>query len=198
MPHVLYLPTTKMLTGKMAKIYTKTGDAGETSLFGGMRVGKNSPRVGAYGSVDELNSHLGLCRAKLKATGCQSEEMFLHEVQNDLFRLGTDLATPPGSMHANRVDETRIAALEREIDRMQEALPQLQHFILPAGSEATAEIHVSRAVCRRAEREVVELSRKETVPASAIAYLNRLSDALFVLARYVSQKGRETEEAWRQ
>ncbi|MBK8020125.1 MAG: cob(I)yrinic acid a,c-diamide adenosyltransferase [Chloroflexi bacterium] len=178
------------------KIYTRTGDEGDTSLFSGGRVRKNDPRVNAYGTVDELNSLLGLARAH----GVQEPaDSWLEAVQNELFTVGADLATP---MDSNpewlvRMTDTPIARLEAEIDRMDEELPELKNFILPAGVAAAATIHVARTVCRRAERECVDAIDGGTALNEVVmVYLNRLSDWLFTLARWVNLKAGENETRW--
>ena len=170
------------------KIYTKTGDAGETSLFCGGRVSKDSQRVTAYGSVDELNSNIGWVRAH----GLPDEQdKLLYQVQNDLFRIGSDLATPaeavePGA-EVTRLPEGAELFMEGAIDRMTAELPELKNFIVPGGSPPAVALHVTRSVCRRAEREVIRLTHQETVSPKVLKYLNRLSDMLFVMARYMNK-----------
>ena len=179
------------------KIYTKAGDDGTTGLFGGGRVPKDHPRVVAYGTVDELNSHLGAIRAgKLDA----ELDRLLSRVQTELFALGADLATPPdakSSSHVRRIAPTDSEWLERAIDGFSTEVPPLGSFILPGGSPAGASVHVARAVCRRAERSVVALSRAEPVGMGAIVFLNRLSDLLFMLGRVVNRRAGEPEEPWK-
>src|SRR4051812_12281799 len=165
------------------KIYTKTGDDGETGLFGGPRVGKDHPRIEAYGTVDELNAVLGLVRT---ASPPAEIDSLLARVQNELFDLGAELATPdPKSRGTNLIDSERIQALEAAIDQFEIGLEPLKTFILPGGTSAAAWLHLARTVCRRAERLVVALSRDshENVSNATVIYLNRLSDLLFVLAR---------------
>lgn len=164
---------------RITRVYTKTGDSGETSLVGGKRTGKDSARVAAYGDVDELNSSLGAAR-----TFCENPEILsiISEIQNDLFILGSDLAGPPG-VDAPRTGKARAERLERWIDRFLEDMEPLKEFILPSGGPAGALFHVSRSVCRRAERSAVALMKKEKTASDAVVYLNRLSDLLFVLAR---------------
>jgi cob(I)alamin adenosyltransferase len=172
-----------LYSDKRMKIYTKTGDDGETGLFGGPRVGKDHPRIEAYGTVDELNAVLGLVRT---ATPPAEIDALLARVQNELFDLGAELATPdPRSRGTNLIDDTRIEALEAAIDHFETGLEPLKTFILPGGTLAAAWLHVARTVCRRAERLVVALSRDSSanVSAATVIYLNRLSDLLFVLAR---------------
>jgi cob(I)alamin adenosyltransferase len=171
-------------------IYTGGGDRGETGLFGGGRVSKDDLRVEAYGAVDELNASLGLART----TG------LLARIQDDLFVLGADLATPPdATVRADRIVRLKAGAakaLEPEIDRLEAALPPLRTFILPGGSPAGAALHLARTVCRRAERRVVTLARKSGVSAETIVYLNRLSDLLFVMARSANAQAGVPEAPW--
>ena len=195
------------------KIYTKTGDAGTTGLYGGERVRKDAPRVSAYGTVDEANAAVGLARAHLTSDDAylikelkrEVNEEFKRDVdadletlQNALFDVGADLATPPDSPYRKNVvpiDEADIAHLEGLIDTYDAELPALQNFILPGGHPASAALQLARAVVRRAERETVGLSG-ETNPQVAV-YLNRLSDLLFVLARVVNARSGESEVRWR-
>ena len=177
------------------KIYTRTGDDGTTSLFSGGRVPKDHLRVEAYGTVDELNSLLGAVRA-LKPHA--QTDAWLSEVQRQLFALGADLATPADarSAHVVRIDAAAVSWLEATIDVMEAALPPLTNFILPGGSPAGAGLHVARTVCRRAERLAVALAEAEPLPSPALAYLNRLSDFLFVLARWENRQAGASEEPW--
>ncbi len=171
------------------KIYTRTGDDGSTRLATGQPVSKASLRVEAYGAVDEANACLGL--ARLHATG--ELDAMLARVQNELFDLGADLATPPreGETHVLRMVQSQIDRLEREIDAMNAELPALTSFILPAGTPAAANLHLARTVARRAERIAVAMVESgESVGAEAMKYLNRLSDFLFVAARYANDRGR--------
>ena len=176
------------------KIYTKTGDNGTTSLAAGGRVAKSHPRVEAYGTVDETNSIIGVVRA-----AGPTQEDWLEKVQNDLFDLGADLSTPLESDMKNpvRIQKEAVAWLEARIDEMSAAVPPLKHFILPGGCPAAAHLHVARTVCRRAERLTVELSKQEPVNEQAAIYLNRLSDFLFVLARYENMQAGIEETEWR-
>lgn len=178
------------------KIYTRTGDRGDTSLFGGRRVRKHDLRVDAYGTVDELNSLLGLARAEGLP---QQAAAWLEQIQNDLFTLGADLATPldAASDWVVRLDPEAAAGLEIAIDRMDETLPALKHFILPGGTRAAATTHVARTVCRRGERLCVALADADAVNPAAIVYLNRLSDFLFTLARWLNHQAGENEQGWR-
>lgn len=174
------------------KIYTRTGDAGETSLFGGARVAKNDARIEAYGTVDELNSHLGVVRAVWPASPL---DPLFARIQADLFEVGAHLASPGTSRFAG-VEESRITELEQRIDSMESELTPLKSFILPAGSLAAAQIHVARTVCRRAERLVVALGDESAATRSTIAYLNRLSDFLFVAARFANRKAGVDDVPW--
>ncbi len=177
------------------KIYTRTGDTGDTSLFGGGQVRKSDRRVEAYGTVDELNSLLGLVRTyDLPAPAPE----WLEAIQNTLFHLGADLATPTDvtAGRAVRLDASAIQALEAAIDRMDGQLSPLRGFILPGGTPAAAALHVARTVCRRAERVVVALSDEQVINPTAIVYLNRLSDFLFTLARWVNHHAGESETGW--
>lgn len=179
---------------RISKVYTRTGDDGQTSLANGQRVSKDSPRVCAYGDVDELNSVLGLARTKIAGTEIQQ---LLEQVQNDLFVLGADLAFPADpstpSPSIRRISKAEIGMIEKQIDHYNQTLPPLEEFVLPAGSEAGALLHVARAVARRAERAVVSLSKKEEINDQAVIYLNRLSDLLFVLARIANRQGGSSE-----
>jgi len=176
------------------KIYTRTGDDGSTSLFSGERVAKDALRVEAYGTVDELNSHLGLARA---STPQALVEEYLVKLQNQLFVAGADLATTADSTRSRivRIEESGVLWLEQEIDLMTVELPPLRSFVLPGGTISAAHIHVARTICRRAERQVIELSRQETLGA-ILVYLNRLSDFLFTLARYENFLAGVSEEKW--
>lgn len=180
------------------RIYTRTGDAGTTGLFGGGRVEKDDPRVEAYGDIDELNAVLGLARA---VEMMPRIDEVLVPIQRDLFSLGALLATPDREkmkqqLEKARIDEARITELERHIDDGEQELEPLTAFILPGGTPKSAALHVARTVCRRAERLSVVLSESEPVDAVAIAYLNRLSDALFVWSRWVSAKLGRGEILW--
>lgn len=165
------------------KIYTKTGDKGETSLFGGKKVWKDDVRIIAYGSVDELNSVIGMAAVEIRSEEVLNE---LKKIQNELFVVGSDLATPTENEKVNiqRVDEKFVERLEKLIDKFDEKLPRLKQFILPGGSKGATILHNARTVCRRAERNVVTLSKKENVNTEVEKYLNRLSDLLFVFARF--------------
>jgi cob(I)alamin adenosyltransferase len=176
------------------KIYTKTGDSGETGLFGGPRVGKDALRIAAYGEVDELNSVLGLARAAALPT--ELDEV-LARLQNQLFDLGAELASPdPLAAGTAILGDAQIAWQEGVIDHWEGRLAPLKQFILPGGTSAAAHLHLARCVCRRAERQVVGLSRKEPVSATALRYLNRLSDLLFVLARAANHIAKAPDVPW--
>lgn len=167
------------------RIYTRKGDDGTTDLLGGRRVSKDSRRVEAYGSVDELNAYLGLAQVHLRAHPRFAE--MLQQIQNDLFTAGAELATPVGrAVPVAPIGEAHVQRLETWIDEMEGNLPPLRHFILPGGSPGAAALHVARTVCRRAERRVVTLYRTEAGNPHLIIYLNRLGDLLFVMARAVN------------
>lgn len=169
---------------RISKVYTRTGDGGETSLVGGQRVSKSSLRVEAYGDADELNSIIGLARARLNDT--EIDEI-LGRIQNDLFTLGADLASPAG-IEVPRITDSFVKILEDYSDKFLKQLEPLKEFILPGGSEAGATLHVARTIARRAERRAVALSETEEVNDQAIVYLNRLSDLLFILARAANHR----------
>jgi cob(I)alamin adenosyltransferase len=194
------------------KIYTRTGDKGQTALFGGERVSKAHGRVGAYGTLDELNSALGICVSLArKERGFEEETRWILQVQKDLFALGSWLASKEASERAARgeeafagarqnrthVDESRVAELEAQIDSWESHLAPMKSFILPGGTLLGAQTHLARTICRRAEREVIALGESgETVPPLVVQYLNRLADALFVLARYLNHRGGIHEDPW--
>lgn len=182
---------------RLTKIYTKKGDAGHTSLGGGQRVPKDHLRVAAYGTVDELNSQIGVA---LAIGLCQELATVLAEIQNELFDLGSDLAfieEDKAVYKLPQIEARHIERLEDLIDEMTAALGPLENFILPGGSLGAAQLHVARTVCRRAERDVAALAREEVVSANVLAYLNRLSDALFVMARYENYMKGVAEPLWR-
>jgi cob(I)alamin adenosyltransferase len=182
---------------QLVKIYTKTGDNGTTGLLGAGRVSKDDPRIDSYGTVDELNAMLGLARA---CGGLDSElDALLAKVQDDLFAVGAALADPnPSGKFRCTVTEAHSTRLEAEIDRLEAELPPLTQFILPGGSQAAARIHLARTICRRAERLVVHLAHQPgvDVPVHLLAYLNRLSDFLFVLARAVNNRAGVADTPW--
>jgi cob(I)alamin adenosyltransferase len=180
------------------KIYTKTGDEGETGLFGGGRVPKDHPRVSAYGDVDELNAALGVARAA--APGDRSDPL-LEQIQRDLFAIGGYLATPdPAKVAAAlakaELPASRITDFERAMDSAEKELPPLTAFVLPAGTPQAAALHLARTVCRRAERSVVHLAHDAKVPPLFIVYLNRLSDLLFTLARLANHRSGVADATW--
>ncbi len=185
------------------RVYTRRGDQGDTTLAGCQRVPKDSPRIEAYGTVDELNSFLGVARATIADLATAEPRLavlgsVLLRVQHELFNLGSILATLPEDVHPKqaRVTETEVAQLETEMDQMNEELPGLRSFVLPGGSRLNAELHVCRTVCRRAERCCVALSRVEPIPPEAVRYLNRLGDALFVWSRWASHVTGVAETLW--
>lgn len=185
------------------RVYTRRGDLGETSLAGGQRISKDAPRLEAYGAVDELNSFVGAARALVEELTDRNGRVwplvpFLLRVQHELFNLGSILATLPQDVHPKqaRVTDMEIAQLEHDMDRINGELAPLRSFVLPGSGKLNAELHICRAVCRRAERLVVSLARVETVPPEAIRYLNRLSDALFVWSRWASHVTSEQETLW--
>lgn len=177
-------------------IYTRTGDSGETGLSGGRRVGKDLPRLEACGTVDELNSLLGLARAEPLP---EDVERVLGRLQTDLFEVGAELAKPDADARANRtIGPKHVRTVEADIDRIEATLAPLEHFILPAGTRAAATLHVARAICRRAERRLVAAIRQsdEEISPVLVAYLNRLGDLLFVLARSVNAQAGRAEIVW--
>lgn len=177
-------------------IYTKTGDAGDTGLFGGGRVGKEDVRVDAYGQVDELNSFIGMARAFQMD---RELDALAQQLQDQLFTLGAVLATPAGSKAEATIPKLQpewVPAMEKAIDKFDQELPKLTQFILPAGTPAAAALHVARTVCRRAERRVVPLLRAGKVDVQAITYLNRLSDLLFTMARVQNFRAGVKDTPW--
>jgi cob(I)alamin adenosyltransferase len=170
---------------RITRVYTKSGDQGETSLVDGSRVSKADPRVASYGDVDELNSLLGLVRVGLSDV---QFDQIIGRIQNELFVLGADLASPAG-VPVPRVSEELVEALERDVDSLMEELEPLREFILPGGNQLAAYLHLARTVARRAERTVVELAAREEITLAAVRYLNRLSDLLFVMARVANKRG---------
>lgn len=181
--------------GGALKIYTKTGDAGETGLFGGARVSKGSARVSVYGDVDELNSSLGMVRVE---PFDEAIDALLATIQSDLFDIGAELATPPGKDTGREgVGDAEVEALERAIDDAEEQLAPLTTFVLPGGCSAAARLHVARTVCRRAERNTVALSSEIEVRPAIVRYLNRLSDLLFVLARLANRRQGVPDVPWK-
>ena len=182
------------------KVYTRTGDDGTTGLFGGDRVAKSHPRIAAYGTVDETNAVLGVARAHLSSAAPGDNRglgALLARLQEELFVLGGDLASPHSTKYpVPRIEPGHVAALEADIDRLEEGVAPLKHFILPAGSPTAAALHLGRTVARRAERLVVELAALEPISAPAATYLNRLSDLLFVMARAANAAEGVAETEW--
>lgn len=198
---------------RINRVYTRTGDRGTTHLVGGAEVRKDSPRVEAYGAIDELNSVLGIARTfnddlgaaaaatpgrEAAASAARSLGDILVRLQNELFDLGSELATPSGAEYPGmfRVGDEQVAALERCIDRCQEDLEPLRSFVLPGGGRVGAFLHLARTVCRRAERDVLRLSAAESLPPGPVKYLNRLSDLLFVLSRWIARHSGDPEQLW--
>jgi cob(I)alamin adenosyltransferase len=188
---------------RITRVYTRRGDRGETDLVGGARVPKDHARIDAYGTVDELNAALGVVRAfnaaERGADRVRRElEAILRKLQSELFDLGAELATPPASFVQGmfRVGDAEVTALETVMDRCQQDLAPLQSFILPGGGRTSALLHVARTVCRRAERDVLRLMRVESMGTGPLRYLNRLSDLLFVLSRWVGHHRKEREFLW--
>ena len=179
------------------RIYTKTGDQGQTHLAGGQRVSKDSARIDCYGTVDELNAFTGMA-AVSAADSVPSLVPILLRVQHELFNLGSILATKPEDVHAKqaRVTEVEVRQLETEIDRMNADLAPLRSFVLPGGTRLNTELHACRTICRRAERIAVALAREEAIPPETIQYLNRLSDAFFVWSRWVNHVLGVAEVLW--
>ena len=181
---------------RITKVYTRTGDDGTTGLGAGGRVAKNSPRIEAYGTVDELNSQIGL----VLASGVNDDiTAALRSIQNDLFHLGSDLCVPEEEKKLRPVpsiEERHVAGLESLMDRLSQELPPLENFVLPGGTPGASQLHVARTVCRRAERLVVALARGEPVGPYTVRYLNRLSDALFVMARHENKRRGVPDVLW--
>ncbi len=188
----------------MARIYTRTGDGGQTHLGDGSRADKSSARIELYGEVDELNSIIGLVRASLgdppyaRRKAARRLDAMLEGLQQELFDLGAELATPPGAAHPQmqRMGEEHTRGLEVWMDEMQPDLPPLESFVLPGGGQAGALLHLARTVCRRAERTVTTLVRKRGAEAATARYLNRLSDLLFVQSRWIAAKTGRKEVLW--
>jgi cob(I)alamin adenosyltransferase len=188
---------------RITKVYTRTGDKGETALVGGKRVPKDSPRIDAYGTIDELNSVVGLARVfNEESLDAGEAHQFLDgvlcQIQDELFDLGSELATPPEFFKEGmyRVSESEIDRIEKSIDRCQKDLEPLKSFILPGGGRIGAYLHQCRTVCRRAEREILRLSRSEDINDCALKYVNRLSDLFFVLSRWIAKQTGEPEYLW--
>jgi len=187
----------------LSRIYTKTGDKGQTALVGGKMVSKDSPRIEAYGTIDELNAILGLVRkANRDEAGPDSAkariDAILQRAQNELFNLGSLLATLPEDLSDQqpRIEARHVEALEHDIDELNEHLPPLRSFTLPGGGWVSSYLHLARTVCRRAERVIVSLAAQEPVDAECVRYVNRLSDALYVIGRWNVRERGETEPLW--
>src|SRR5215475_2732238 len=188
---------------RITRVYTRTGDQGETALVGGRRVPKDSPRIESYGTLDELNAVIGLARVfnaeQLDRDPAHRRlDEILRRLQNELFDLGSELATPPDAAYEGmfRVGASEVTALEKLMDECQKELPPLKSFVLPGGGRVGGFLHQARTVCRRAERRVLALSRTEPIGEWPLKYVNRLSDLLFVLSRWVSRHLGETEYLW--
>jgi cob(I)alamin adenosyltransferase len=190
---------------RINRVYTRGGDKGETSLVGGQRIAKDSIRIESYGTVDELNAILGIVRvANRDLPGVSTEDReqldaILFRLQNELFNLGSDLATLPGDRHPKQpvIEAPHVAFLEATIDDLNTGLPELTSFVLPGGGLVGAHLHQARTVCRRAERLVTTLGRHEAIGDQCLVYLNRLSDLLFVLSRWAAKVRSEPEALWR-
>jgi len=187
----------------LSRIYTKTGDKGQTALVGGKMVSKDSPRIEAYGTIDELNAILGLVRkANREEAGPDSAkariDAIMQRAQNELFNLGSLLATLPEDLSDQqpRIEARHVEALEHDIDELNEQLPPLRSFTLPGGGWVSSYLHLARTVCRRAERVIVHLASSEAVDAECVRYVNRLSDALYVIGRWNVRERGETEPLW--
>src|SRR5215831_3204597 len=188
---------------RITRVYTRTGDKGETALVGGKRVPKDSPRIEAYGTIDELNSIVGLARAFNEEQLADGDahrflDTVLRQIQDELFDLGSELATPLDFFQEGmyRVGENEVRKIEQLIDKCQEELEPLKSFVLPGGGRIGAYLHQCRTVCRRAEREILRLSRSEEVNPTLIKYVNRLSDLFFVLSRWISKQSGQAEYLW--
>jgi cob(I)alamin adenosyltransferase len=187
---------------RITKVYTRHGDKGETHLVGGKRVPKDDARIESYGTIDELNSILGIVRACNDAAtpspATKRLDQILRQIQNELFDLGSELATPPDAVWEGmiKIGPAQIAVLERTIDECQEQLEPLKSFILPGGGMIAAFLHQARTVCRRAERDILRLMHREPIGESVLGYVNRLSDLLFVLSRWMSHQLGEPEYLW--
>ena len=188
---------------RITKVYTRTGDNGETALVGGKRVPKDSARIEAYGTIDELNSIVGLARAFNEEKLADGDahrflDTVLRQIQDELFDLGSELATPPDFFQQGmyRVGENEVKKIEQLIDECQKELEPLKSFVLPGGDRIGAYLHQCRTVCRRAEREILRLSRAEELSEWPIKYVNRLSDLFFVLSRWISKKTGKDEYLW--
>ncbi len=182
------------------KIYTRTGDKGQTSLFGGKRVSKSSTRVETYGNVDELNSAIGVVVAEISNFKFPISNILneLEEIQHDLFAIGSYLASPGNKKQEEGIKklEKRVEFFESRIDAMTKELPELRNFILPGGGVIGAQLHLARTICRRTERRIIALIKKETIDSGVVMYFNRLSDLLFTMARFVNYREKKKETIW--
>tara|TARA_B100000131_G_scaffold320132_1_gene367525 strand:- start:1053 stop:1628 length:576 start_codon:yes stop_codon:yes gene_type:complete len=177
---------------RLNKIYTRTGDSGETSLVGGTRVSKHSLRPEAFGEIDELNSILGITRAHLRESKLKKFDVLLERIQNELFDMGADLATPENSKYADkilRISSKQVQRIEKEIDEFNSELDELQSFVLPGGSMLASWFHFARTNARRSERRITKLAAEEVINSNILLYINRLSDLLFVMARFSNNNG---------
>jgi cob(I)alamin adenosyltransferase len=187
---------------RLNRIYTKAGDGGDTRLVGGQKVRKDALRIEAYGTVDELSACIGIARTQLLApgapAGADALAGVLARIQNELFNLGSDLATLPADRHPKQpvIEARHVTALEHEIDGWNASLPELRSFVLPGGGAVAATLHLARTVCRRAERHIVRLRDAEPIGEQSLAYVNRLSDALFVMSRHAARVYGEAEPLW--
>jgi len=187
---------------RLNRIYTKAGDGGDTRLVGGQKVRKDALRIEAYGTVDELSACIGIARTQLLApgapAGADTLAGVLARIQNELFNLGSDLATLPADRHPKQpvIEARHVTALEHEIDGWNASLPELRSFVLPGGGAVAASLHLARTVCRRAERHIVSLRDAEPIGEQSLAYVNRLSDALFVMSRHAARLYGEAEPLW--
>ncbi len=176
------------------KIYTKTGDDGTTGLIGNKRIKKSNPRIASYGMVDELNASIGIVLSSKLGKDIRD---LLTQIQNDLFVVGADLANPNLKSTSNRVTSEMTTYLEKEIDRLEEKLSPITYFILPGGDLVASQIHLTRAICRRAETNMVNLSEVDDVNSQCLIYMNRLSDLLFVVARTINKRKKISDVAWK-
>jgi cob(I)alamin adenosyltransferase len=188
---------------RINRVYTRGGDKGETSLVGGQRIAKDSIRIESYGTVDELNAVLGVVRVANRDAGASKAnrerlDAILTRIQNELFNVGSDLATLPGDRHPKQpvIEPRHVAWIEKTIDELNDGLPELKSFVLPGGGLVGAFLHQARTVCRRAERIVTTLARQEAIGDQCLVYLNRLSDLLFVLSRWAAKTRNEPEPLW--
>ena len=187
---------------RLNRIYTKAGDGGDTRLVGGQKVRKDALRIEAYGTIDELSACIGIARTQLGApgapAGADAVAGVLARIQNELFNLGSDLATLPADRHPKQpvIEARHVTALEHEIDGWNASLPELRSFVLPGGGIVAAYLHLARTVCRRAERHIVRLRDAEPIGDQSLAYVNRLSDALFVMSRHAARLYGEAEPLW--